>query len=42
MIKTIRDRVPHTPYALTNRGKQAYEKYWSLFDEIRQNIDLEG
>ncbi|HOP53797.1 MAG TPA: transcriptional regulator [Bacillota bacterium] len=42
VIKTFRDRIPHTTYALTNRGKQAYEKYWSLFDEIRQNIDLEG
>jgi len=42
VIKTFKERIPHTTYALTTKGKKAYEKYWCFFDEIRQDIDLEG
>ncbi|HHY19017.1 MAG TPA: helix-turn-helix domain-containing protein [Firmicutes bacterium] len=42
VIKTFKDRIPHTTYALTNKGRKAYENYWHLFDEIRQNIVLGG
>ncbi len=42
VIKTFRDRIPHTTYTLTNKGRKAYEEYWRLFDEIRQDIVLGG
>lgn len=42
VIKTFRDRIPHTTYALTITGRKAYERYWHCFDEIRQSIVLEG
>lgn len=42
VIKTFKERIPHTTYAITQKGKRAYKEYWCFFDEIRQNIVLEG
>ncbi len=42
VIKTFRQRIPHTTYTLTTKGRQAYINYWDFIDEIRKNIVLGG
>ena len=42
VLKSFRDKIPHTDYRLTPNGRDALVKYWQELDEIKKRYRPAG